>query len=79
MLTRRAQPDAVRCFASGIGHLANRTEVGGPAFALLRRGIRRWQLARFTEPKLAGGERRMVDDTRLELVTSALRTRRSPN
>jgi hypothetical protein len=26
-----------------------------------------------------GKERRVVDDTRLELVTSALRTRRSPN
>jgi hypothetical protein len=35
------------------------------------------------QPKLApsgsASKRRLVDDTRLELVTSALRTRRSPN
>ena len=44
-----------------------------PAFAasLLRRGILRLsELAWFTEPKLAAGERRMVDLTGIEPVTS---------
>ena len=44
-----------------------------PAFAasLLRRGILRLsELAWFTEPKLAVGERRMVDLTGIEPVTS---------
>ena len=31
------------------------------------------------ETKLTAGERSLVDGTRLELATSALRTRRSPN
>ena len=37
----------------------------------LRRGILRHQkLARFTEPKLAEGERRLVDQTGIEPATS---------